>query len=91
MFTPIGSHVKGNEKKSLKLKNLKFLKRKKKKSLEIWWIATFPKHLALIRLTVSEKTRFTDGWMDGHPRHSISSADRGSTLVILQSNPQGAY
>ncbi len=25
------------------------------------WIAAFPQNLALIRLTVSEKTRFTDG------------------------------
>ncbi len=42
--------------------------------MEIWWIATFPQNLALIWLTVSEKTRFTDGRRtDGRrtpaPRH----------------------
>ena len=44
--------------------------------LEIWWVATFQQKLALIRLTVYEKTRLMDdGRADGHPRHGISSAD----------------
>ncbi len=43
-------------------------------------MATFPQNLALIRLTVSEKTRFTDDddgckMDDGRLRHGISSAE----------------
>ncbi len=43
----------------------------------VWWIATFAQNLALICLTVSEKTRFTDDGRtdDGRLRHGISSAD----------------
>ena len=55
------------KKKSLKLKKSKISKIGKNR-LEI----TFPRDFALILLTVSEKTRFTD---DGCPRHGTSSAD----------------
>ncbi len=41
---------------------------------------TFPQNLALICLTVSEKTRFTDD--DGRPRHGISSSDSQAELII---------
>ncbi len=69
-FTPIGSHVNKNEKSSLQFKNPRFRKTGKK----VWRYggqATFPQKLALIRLMVSEKMRFTNG----RPRHGISSAD----------------
>ncbi len=49
--------MKTKKKKSLKFKNLK----KQKNHPEIQWIGTFPQNLALIRLMVSEKMRFTDG------------------------------
>ncbi len=69
----IGSHANEHEKKSLNFINTKFLKQKK------WsgdMVATFWQNLALIRLIVSSKKRFTDGRTDeGCPRHSISSAD----------------
>ncbi len=58
----------------LKFQNPKFLKNGKN-DLEIWWTATFPQKLALIRLMVSEKTRFTDDDDDWRPRHGIRSAD----------------
>ncbi len=41
-------------------------KKNNKRGLEIWSKGTFPPNLALICLTVSEKTGFTDdGWTDG--------------------------
>ncbi len=52
-----------------------------KNGLEISWIATFPQNLALICLTVSEKTRFTDRrTKDGHLRHSIDCVTRAKNL-----------
>ena len=47
-------------KKFVKIQKSKIL-RNIKNSLEIWWTATFPQKLALIRLLIFEKTRFTDG------------------------------
>ncbi len=49
--------------------------KQKKNVLEIWWKGTFPPNLALICLTGSEKTGFTDGRTDdGRPRdYSISA------------------
>ncbi len=46
-----------------------------KKNLEIWWIATFPQNLALIRFMVSEKTGVTD---DGR-----TTDVRASALALL--------
>ncbi len=48
------------KKKIVKIQKSKIFKNGKN-GLEIWWIATFPQNLALICVTVSEKTRFTDG------------------------------
>ncbi len=51
----------------------------------VWGYGTFPQHLALIRLMVSQKVRVvTPGRRtpdDGRPRHNISSAD--STVVEI--------
>ena len=62
------------KKKSLKFKNPKLLKTEKN-GLQIWWIATFSQNVALIRLTVSEKMRCTDGRRtdDGRPHHGINA------------------
>ena len=38
--------------------------KREENGLEIFWIATFPQDLALIKLMVSEKTSFTDGRTD---------------------------
>ncbi len=48
----------------------------KKNGLEIWWKGTFPQNLALMCLTGSEKTGFTDAGRtdDGRPRDDSSSA-----------------
>ena len=64
------------KKKIIKIQKSKIFKNGQN-GLEIYWIATFPQNLALICLTVPEKTRFTDGRTtdDGRPRHGISSAD----------------
>ncbi len=59
----------------------KILKKKKKKkkkstqnSLKTWWMCSFARNLALIRLTVSEKTAYADGRMeDERPRHLYHS------------------
>ncbi len=56
-FLKFHSHVNENEKKIVKIKKSKIFLN----CLEIWWIATFPQDLTLIPLTVSEKTRTTDG------------------------------
>ncbi len=56
---PLGPMLTKTEKKIVKIQKSKIFKNGKI-GLEIWWIATFPQNLALIRLTVSEKTYFTD-------------------------------
>ncbi len=56
------------KKKNVKIQNSKIFKNGKN-GLEIWWIATFPQNLALICLTDSEKTRFTDDGRTPMPRH----------------------
>ncbi len=85
------SHGNENGKNRKKSKMQNFVKqnknktkqnKKKKNGLEICCKGTFPPNLALICLTCSEKTGFTDerraddGWTtdDGRPRHDSSSA-----------------
>ncbi len=61
---------KKKKKKKKKCKKIKFEKTTTKgKCLEIWWTDSVSQNLALIRLTVSEKT--SD---DGRPRDDSSSA-----------------
>ena len=60
IFTPIRSHVNMFTKiKKVKIQKSKILKTR---SLEIWWIATFPQNLVSTYFMVCEKSRFTDGW-----------------------------
>ncbi len=59
-FSPMWSHVKENERNRKESKMQNFEKQKKKNGLEIGWKGTFPPNSALICLTGSEKTGFTD-------------------------------
>ncbi len=68
LFTHIWSHVMRKRKKRGKKSKFKNFE-KKIYSLGIWWIGVFSQNLALIPLTVSEKTGFTDGC----PRDDSSS------------------
>ena len=52
IFAPIGSHGKENENKSLKIWQLKILK-KEKTGFEIWWRGSYPQSLAWIHVAVS--------------------------------------
>ncbi len=63
--------TKKNRKKS-KIQNVE--KQNKKNGLEIWWKGTSPANLAMLCLTVSEKTgnKFY-GRADGRPRDDSSS------------------
>ncbi len=67
-------------KKFVKIQKSKIFKHGKN-SLEIWWIATFPQKIALIHLTVSEKTRFTDD--DGR---RTTDAHAMATALLTQSS-----
>ncbi len=69
--------VSWRKEKSLKDQKFKILKNKTKNGLNIWWTGSFSKDLALIRLTVSEKTGFVDGRTHGR------TPDAGVTTVAL--------
>ena len=78
VFSPMWSHVNENEKKIISNQKCKVLKIN---SLDISWKGTVPPNLALIRLTGSEKTGFTDDGRtneqlmeDGRPRDGSSAA-----------------
>ena len=70
---PYGPMLTKRKTKIIKKSNI--LKNKQQKNgLEIWWIGTFPQNLALIHLSVSEKTMSMAGRGtndDGRPRYDI--------------------
>ncbi len=60
VFSPIWFHLNENEEKIIKIQKCNILRdiniNKMKNGLEIWRTGSFPPKLALVRLTVSEKT-----------------------------------
>ncbi len=73
-FSPIWSHVNENEKKIVKNQKMQNFEQHKN-DVETWWKGTFPPNLALVCLTGSDKTVFTEGGRmdDGRARDDSSS------------------